>query len=86
MPRNLEALARALECSVRWLMTGGESPTAYTDLKLVATILGAVSALPLDDEEKARIFIKSYLVASSQPPDEDNGPDGIPLPLPSPDK
>ena len=85
MPRNLEALSRALECPVRWLMTGEEGQGDYDDIKLIATIMAAVWPLPhLNDEEKARIFIKAYKTAKSQPPVEDILKDGA-LPPSSPE-
>ena len=73
MPRNMEQLAKALECSVRWLMTGEDSPRAYTDIRLIAEILEGLAKLPLPWEEQARIFVKAYEAASSQQPIGDSG-------------
>ena len=55
MPRNLGALARALECPVRWLISGAEPETVYSNLYVIATALEAIEKLPLPYREKARI-------------------------------
>jgi len=74
VPRNLRALARALECSVNWLITGEDrQPVGYAETKIIAELLEGLSKLRLPWTEQALIFQKAYAVAVTRLSSEDSG-------------